>query len=129
MSKPLWVVTVACALGCATGREIGPNPAFAEAPESSSVLGAAWEQHWIETLDQLNTGELHDPAPEVASNWALRLVRLPFAVSADAVTLVGLGAAGLLAVVPVHMVEDVRPSSCRAPGVGGVAVATPPDRG
>ena len=120
MAKALVIALIGCTLACATGRELGPNPAFSRAPESCSTVAAAWEQHWIETFDQLSTGELLDPAPAVTSNWALRIVRLPFAVSTDVVTLAGFGVAGAFVQVPVHTVEDVRPPACSgAPSRGG----------
>lgn len=129
MAKALLLVAMSCTLACATGRELGPNPAFYAAPESCSRVGAAWEQHWIETLDQLTTGELLEPAPELRSNWALRVVRLPFAVSTDVVTLAGFGVAGALTQVPVHTAEDVRPPTCPdAPSRSGAVTMGRPER-
>ncbi len=110
----LWICAMlVLTAGCATGRDLGPSPAFAKQTDSCSELGAAWDQHWIETFDQLTLGELLDPEPEVESNWGLRIVRFPFALTTDVVTLAGMGTLGTLVEVPVHTYEDVRPESCR----------------
>lgn len=113
-SKPMILFGLAMALlvGCASGPGRGPNPAYLESPDSCSRLGAAWEQHWIETTDQINTPDVFAPANHGVPDAIRATLLLPFALGYDAVALAGFGVAGSVALVPVNVRNDVRPHSC-----------------
>ena len=110
--KALVALVLAASLGCVTGAFTGPNPAFEAQPESCGRLGAAAQQHWIETDAQWNTPGLFAVEDPSLPYLGAVVVLLPVALASDAVSLIGFGAAGSLALVPANYAQDVRRSEC-----------------